>query len=89
MGVKMNDLVVTFKKIKDRDNEYLVAFKNISFPDNIIISIELNINNIIKLLKFIDMLQRNYHTMNIKSKLDNYDLETTPQFDNIMKFCPF
>jgi hypothetical protein len=85
----MNELEIDFKKIKNRDNEYLVSFKNVLFPDNIIISIEININNIIRLLKFIDMLQRNYHSSFIKPKLEDMDLEITNQFDKIMKFCPF
>ncbi|MBN1216410.1 MAG: hypothetical protein JXA99_13340 [Candidatus Lokiarchaeota archaeon] len=86
----MNDMTVTFKKIKNINDEYMVIFNSIEFVDNIIMYFELSLKNIKKFMEFINMLQNYYKISYYDIVIDSEDdIEITHEFDCILKSCPF
>lgn len=85
----MNNMTITFKKVKHKDNEYLIIFSSFEFPDNIIIYFELSLNNLKKIMEFISKLQKNYNIFNYEIKLDSKDILINYDLDCILRNCPF
>ena len=85
----MNEMTITFRKNKNRRNDYIVIFESLYFPDNIIMYFELDINSLKNIMDFINMLQKHYKISNVKIDIHNNEIEINHELESIFRTCPF
>lgn len=88
----MSTMTITFKKIKNKDKEYIMILNCLDcfdFPDNIVMCLTLDIYAIQKIMHFINMMQNYYKISYFDIEIDNNDFEVTPELEQILKYCPF
>lgn len=86
----MNTMIITFKKIKNKDNEYIIIFNSNEFLDNIIMFFTLDLYSLKAIINFINMLQNYYKICDFDIEIYNNDaVELSHELELLIKHCPF
>ena len=86
----MDDLTIVFKKIKNRENEYILIFDTFHIKECIVKYCTLNkINDIENMLELISFVIQQYKITHLEIIIEDDEIEITKEMKSILRYCAF
>ena len=85
----LNFMTVTFKKIKNSKEKYLVIITSTYLHNNILSLTSLNIHDVIRLFNFLESIKNTYKINKINFEYDDNELSLNNDLELYFDYCPF